>query len=261
MIFNLSGGCIAGSGSGAGLNFKIIGGTSAPENPIQNMVWINTDMEITSWSFSEVQPAEEVGKVWIKTGLPSQVEFNILKKNEIMIYPTKAYQYNGSSWEEKVAKSYKNDSWIDWIIYLYDAGNQYDNLTGGWIVRGNNSNNDTFGVGKVTFNEDSMTVSSSKNHSFAYLTTKNVIDLTTYDEISVVCTDNHAPDGTILGVYPTDCNWVGGYINGEKYISVSDGTNILDISDISGERYIAIRSACSGDGESFSVTITEVSMK
>ena len=57
MIFNMSGGGgIAGSGSGAGLNFKVVGGTTQPSNPSENTIWVNTDKEIAGWIFSAKNP-------------------------------------------------------------------------------------------------------------------------------------------------------------------------------------------------------------
>ena len=33
------------------LNFEVVGGTSAPSNPKENTIWVNTDTEITGWDF------------------------------------------------------------------------------------------------------------------------------------------------------------------------------------------------------------------
>lgn len=41
---------------GASLNFEIVGGTTQPTNPTENMIWINTDTEITSYIFSATKP-------------------------------------------------------------------------------------------------------------------------------------------------------------------------------------------------------------
>lgn len=52
MIFNMTG----GGGSAAGLNFKVVGGTTQPSNPSENTIWVNTDKEITGWIFSAKNP-------------------------------------------------------------------------------------------------------------------------------------------------------------------------------------------------------------
>lgn len=43
-------------GGGGGLNFKAVGGTTAPTNPKENMIWVNTDQKITGWNFSATDP-------------------------------------------------------------------------------------------------------------------------------------------------------------------------------------------------------------
>lgn len=40
----------------SGLNFKVVGGTTEPADPSENMIWVNTDTEITSWYFNADEP-------------------------------------------------------------------------------------------------------------------------------------------------------------------------------------------------------------
>lgn len=106
-----------GGGSG-GLDFKIVGGTTEPSNPKENMIWIITDQKITSYIFSATQPTGSAGMVWISTGTSSPVEFNALKKNGIQVYPIYAKQYVGGAWVHKIAKSYQNGEWCEWVTDL-----------------------------------------------------------------------------------------------------------------------------------------------
>lgn len=142
-----------GGGSG-GLNFRIVGGTSEPSNPRENLIWVNTDVKITSWVFSADEPENpESGMVWISTGSSSIVAFNALKKNGIHVYPIYAKQYIAggatsilgegllgemvlgsttsadSQWVDKTAKTYKNGAWADWIVWIYDAGKFDSSIT------------------------------------------------------------------------------------------------------------------------------------
>ena len=41
---------------GAGLNFKVVGGTVAPANPKENTIWVNTPNRIAGWIFSNTDP-------------------------------------------------------------------------------------------------------------------------------------------------------------------------------------------------------------
>lgn len=43
-------------GGGGGLNFRVVGGTSAPTNPKENDIWVNTDVEITGWAVAPAEP-------------------------------------------------------------------------------------------------------------------------------------------------------------------------------------------------------------
>lgn len=101
-------------GGGGGLNFKVIGGTTAPSNPKENMIWVNTSTTITSYVFSATQPTGSAGMVWISTGTSSTVAFNALKKNCIQVYPISAKQYVSGKWVDKTAKSYQGNKWVDW---------------------------------------------------------------------------------------------------------------------------------------------------
>lgn len=44
------------SGGGAGLNFKIVGGTTQHSNPKENTIWVNTSTAVTSWDFGAAEP-------------------------------------------------------------------------------------------------------------------------------------------------------------------------------------------------------------
>jgi hypothetical protein len=126
-----------GGGGGGGLNFKVVGGTTAPSNPKENTIWINTSTKITDWVFSATQPNAVSGRVWISTGTSSSMEFNALKKNGIQVYPISAKQYVSGAWVGVEAKSYHNGAFVDWWDGgLFVNGNQYKSVTGGWSSNG-----------------------------------------------------------------------------------------------------------------------------
>ena len=108
-----------GNGGDNPLNFKVVGGTSEPSNPKENMIWVNTNTAITSYIFSTTQPTGTAGMVWFRTGKSSTAVFNALKKNNIQIYPASAKQYVSGTWVEKTAKSYQGGKWVDWVEQFY----------------------------------------------------------------------------------------------------------------------------------------------
>lgn len=82
----------------------------------------------------------EEGTVWIQTGTSSPVAFNALKKNCIQVCPISAKQYVNGAWVSKDAKIYQNGAWVEWAEpwngELFQNGNQYTDITGGWSESG-----------------------------------------------------------------------------------------------------------------------------
>lgn len=75
------------------------------------------------------------GTVWITTGKSSTAPFNALKKNNITVYPISAKQYVNGAWVDKTAKIYQSGAWVDWWDgQLYENGNQFTSITGGWGI-------------------------------------------------------------------------------------------------------------------------------
>jgi len=116
--FILDGTTINFKQGGAGLNFKVVGGTAQPASPKENTIWINTDVDIGEYQFSATEPTARVdgtalqtGDVWIKTGTHSAADFNALKKNGIKVYPSACNQWDGSSWEAKTMSVYMDGVW------------------------------------------------------------------------------------------------------------------------------------------------------
>lgn len=122
MIFNMSG------AGGAGLNFKVVGGPSQPikpESPPNNILWVDTEHEITSWIIAIKQPAEpEIGMLWISTGKFNDYLFNAIKKNSIQINPNGIYQYVNGGWVDVYAEWSRDGEWIPmkFDLWLFKDG-------------------------------------------------------------------------------------------------------------------------------------------
>lgn len=130
MILNMSGG-------GAALNLKVVGGTAQPLNPRENTIWVNTDTAITEWAFANENPYSEPieGAVWIKTSYASTAPINILKKNNVTVLPSYAYQYINGELISKEFFVYQNGHWVDLEVLLYNEGFDNTPITGGWAKR------------------------------------------------------------------------------------------------------------------------------
>lgn len=126
---------------GIELNYSVVGSMEEPTNPTQNMIWIQTETPIGRVFFGNDEPNETFmeGDVWIITGSDSNVAFNSLKIGNSymdMVYPLNANQYVSGAWVDKTAKTYQNGEWVTWVRYLYNAGNEYEEITGGWTSSG-----------------------------------------------------------------------------------------------------------------------------
>lgn len=114
-----------GSGGGSGgLELTVVGGTTRPAKPTQNMIWVNTPNEIASYVFSATQPGAPVaGMVWITVGDSGNIKIpSPVGKDWITVYPLLAKQYVSGKWVDKDAKSYQNGVWKAWVVYIVKDG-------------------------------------------------------------------------------------------------------------------------------------------
>lgn len=232
-------------GDVGGLNFKVVGGTSAPSNPKENTIWVNTGHKITSWIFSATEPeSPSEGTVWIMTGTTSTVEFNALKKKGLQVYPLSAKQYVSGAWEGVTAKSYQGGKWIEWILYLYNEGDLCEDVTGGLVSEAKQYDSNTTGANALTITKNTASIKIAQNgansNGIAY--TKNKIDLTSFKTLYI--------KGTIY-VYEQEWRgsvriWsnIGTYASDNMVLSrsgnMTDGTMAIDVSSLTGSYHIGV---------------------
>lgn len=251
-----------GGGGSGGLNFQVIGGTTAPSNPKENMIWVNTSTKITSYIFSATKPTGSAGMVWISTGTSSTVEFNALKKNGIQVYPISAKQYINGVWVNKTAMSYQGCKWVNWLKtenFLYYRGSFYNDQ-------------------KITeqYNRGcTYTLENDKIHIYAGEYTGNAVYLY-FNPISfsgktklivrAKSNGNFRTSGesewmcgfAVSATTSTDPVWNDPHAN---RLTLTAGEKIdltLDVSAINDTRYVVIRASCSGGTGLLDVDICEV---
>lgn len=237
MIFNMSGG--GGSGGRANLNFKIISGTSAPASPVENDIWVNTDAEITSWTFSADEPVSIAdGALWISVGKASPVAFNALMENGIMVYPLSVKQYGGGAWASKEAKSYINGEWVDWVIYLYNNGDVCADVSGGFKAypyKPDKYNGSSVIVPTLNLKSDYMEITEPAQY-YGQVFNETAFAVDELSEIEVAY--SNASDGINLGV--TSTNTHGFSLAASVTPEAGEGTAIIDVSALSGKYYFAV---------------------
>lgn len=124
------------------LNFKVYTVASKPTAPgAENDIAIISSVPMTNWMMSPERPSgmpRNDGDVWIQYSTQGNTK-NILKQNALMISTISAWQHVDGAWVDREAVSYQGGKWVDWFRYLYKAGNEYTDITGGWYKSYNHS--------------------------------------------------------------------------------------------------------------------------
>lgn len=86
-------------GGGDSLNFKVVGGTGAQDNPKENTIWVNTDIPITHWAFSATRPDNLIKSYYIE---PSLDRFVTVLYAEMELKPNTTYTiaFEGNAGQE-----------------------------------------------------------------------------------------------------------------------------------------------------------------
>lgn len=264
------------AGGGASLNFKVVGGTTAPGSPTENTIWVNTSTAIPSWAFSATEPGSPAaGMVWISTGTSSTVAFNALKKNAIQVYPARAKQYVGGKWVAVDAYIYKSGTWVQfsesWNGEIYDAGTFFFPFVktdtsnfGGYT---NNANAGT-NKGSVTFETSNITLycyeRSGGNNSAQFLGSSDKVDLSDYSTLKVTFSDLSVSEDDTKNyvcvsaspdkVFPGDGD---GAACAKKYSSSGAQTISVDINNLD-EAYIVVTGRLYSSSKTINATITKI---
>lgn len=232
------------AGGGASLNFKVVGGTTAPGSPTENTIWVNTATAIPSWAFSATEPESPVtGMVWLSTGASSTVAFNALRKNEIRVCPVSAKQYVGGQWTRVEAKTYQDGAWESVAILFYSNGT-FDTS----YVR---TEKKTPGSASIVYGDDAITLSTVGGSTSEVYTVIGPVDLTGLSTLTLSGTFEKASTNTFTNVAALFVakTATAGYKGAEAIASVIKGagntteagyayTAELDVTSLTGSYYI-----------------------
>lgn len=189
--------------AGNGSNITVVGGTTQPENPEINTIWVNTDMEIGKWYATPDEPTSpEEGDVWMHLKA-SSFSVEIAEENSMVIEISNVYQYSSGEWVQRSIQIFRNGSWEEASL------NELTLLdTDGW--RYGLSFRSITDYADITIYNDSYPVTLFMyRYSGAYLPD---VDLTDYD------------------VLEFDAE---GGANEKTYFSVTDGTTYGSVSSTS----------------------------
>lgn len=224
-----------GNGGKDRLKLRIFGQTTPPPNPKNNDIWVNTSLPIGGWEFSEVSNPRwgsgVSGFVYFTctmdgaSGSSASTGLNFLKEWTHAIYTKllQCRQYDGSSWLQKDAYIY-HDKWIQfssaWDGTLFDNGNQYTNVTGGWTGADSYSPNLS-----ATLYSGTITIS-----------TASAVDLSGFSTLKFMGSGNGANSG---GAYSAKCKIVNE--SGVEVASLdfqNNNTYAVSVAALSGKHYV-----------------------
>ena len=211
-----------------------------------NAVYVSLSVRNTETASALDDVNLEEGMVWISTGTYSTVTFNALKKNAIMVYPLSAKQLINGAWVRKTAKTYQNGAWVDWWNgELYDSGNEYTAVTGGWVAEGKRWDSTTGGNGtpKLTKNATSMTLDRVGAPSPCIFYVKNKINLTDYKTLNykgTLSTENIAWWHQLMVWSDFGTNASDNVVASTDLKGSGTATKSIDVSHLEGEYYIGI---------------------
>lgn len=238
-----------GASGGASLNFKIIPYATEEAllaaTPAENTIGVITEHKITSWIFAPSEPtAPAEGMLWIAVGTGSAVGFNALKKNGIYLYLASCKQYVGGEWVNIGAYIYQGGAWVqfsaEWSGELFADGDEFIDITGGWTV----SDGGVYFTNKKTIENGLLVFEAQEGGSgaYAYMYTKNPIDLTGIANISANIVEHINPSDTehTIAVWKTEPNTYNSVDTAaSKQISGTDtGVHSVDVSSLSGLYYV-----------------------
>lgn len=143
------------------------------------------------------------------------------KSHQVSGFPRNAYVHENGKWRRCEGYVFHSNKWVQfssaWNGELFDNGNQYEGVTGGWVGNGISST-------KVGTNLSLIVANTSP-----YLTTQNAIDLSGYRKLHMIA-DRNAGQYSYFGISSNVPSNAGpNYIASATF---SGGENVLDISAI-----------------------------
>lgn len=258
------------AGTGGGLSFKVVGGTTRPA-AADGLVWVNTALIIPSVVFSSDQPsAPEAGAVWFKTGTSGVGPVNLTNDTTaVYAYLQDARQWTGTAWNAVSVAICIGGQWspIQFNAVLFLDGNQFEAVTGGWQARGLKKEADTVANPPLVLSTSPVMRLQApyytNKHSSGLMETQKDIDVTPYTKV-VVRTTEAAANGASFAICVLNRNAVScvdANLAAVADISSTPGVTELDISGLSGAYAVAIRSVNNYSVTSDPISIAEIRLE
>ena len=227
-----------GGGGGVSAGLKIVG-NPRPKNPTEDIVWVNTDVDITGYFLTAEQPENLVeGNLWIKISDSSNIKVGTpLGKDYITIMLDSVSQYIGGELVSVEAMSFQDGVWVDWIPKnrLFKSG--YGAIVEFTLGKEQNAITPTITKDAFVFNENN-----NGAYNWAYAITKDPIDVTLLTKIYVTAKVTSSSKNLYFGTSSSNSSPTkvpsDGYTN--MQIANIEKEYEFNVSTISGMRYFHI---------------------
>jgi hypothetical protein len=158
-----------GNGGGTVLNFNVISGTEQPTNPQENTVWVQTELEISSWTYDSIEPLDpSEGMVWLQAAENCDHPINALKKNAITLNIIGAHQYISKAWVSMESAVFKDGQWQSLKYWLIKDGRPVASTVGEFVmIPGSETAN-------LKYNSDHINIYVGSTYNCRYTSTKKV---------------------------------------------------------------------------------------
>lgn len=221
--------------AGGGMNFEIVNGTTQPENPVENTIWVNTTNAIIKTEINPQEPDNPIdGMLWLQSCQSGLVDLTMGSDDNVaVVYIQDSYIYTNGAWQTVESKVYQDGEWKTYVLRVYWYGDQNVDLTGGWVTTNNVGGTITYEDAKIK-----ITAGGSESYSKNFSTkTNNPIDVTNYNTLKInkdwVVNNSGGADG-VFGLFT---NKTDTYKQAVASVN-SKEAYIIDISGITGSYYI-----------------------
>ena len=211
-----------------------------------NVLGIITNIPVSGWHVSAVEPINfKQGTVWIMTSTNNYSTFKLLKDQDVYIHPESVSQYIDGVWQGLAAKMYSNNQWHDfWNGQLYNEGNEYSGITGGWLLTQGHSSYRL--ASEYSFKDENCLRYHIVGSTSAAFITEKPIDISKFSTLNINCLNGSNGTSPRIGLMNTKFS-NDFYTNMPYYKSlVNSGTVSLDVSAVQGKYYVCVADYSSG---------------
>ena len=223
----------AGFGGGSG-GLRVAVGLTAPSSPRENTVWVKSDKAGKQYVFAAAEPGSPAeGLIWFRATAAGII--------------TRADVYTGGAWVAADTYMYLGGAWVQiasaWNGELFEGGNQYVDITGGWPAK-LGTLNETNPYLKYSAGAQNIVASSGKMIDLTNYTTLHIIGRGRGDYTSGGGVHARVPDfgvakaiGNTSVTYAAKASMTSGYIGD---LATLTEEKVLDVTTLSGEYYVAM---------------------